>query len=175
MEIKMKKIYWIFLFVLILVVALGTGVAQANDEALVPFTGGWSEVYTDQDIILTMGWQACRRGVVQAALTSIQLELYLDDVQFLGPDDGIKQFWGPIEKAPGGDEFCIVTQDHVWRTEWKYFLGKLPEGVYELRSLYWFDHPVTDVADYDGDGKIDIFKGLTIRDRTRIIEVIPRP
>ena len=170
----MKKIYWVFLLVLILLIALGSGVAQANDEVLVNLRNGYSDVTTDTNIILTMGWQACRRGVVQAALTSIQMELYLDGVQFLGPEDGIIQFWGPIEKVPGGDEFCIVTQEYVWNTQWKYFLGKLSAGEHVVYSILWLDHPITDVADYDGDGKIDVFKDLML-ERTRIINVVPPP
>lgn len=33
-------------------------------------------------------------------------------------------------------------------------------GDYTLHFYWWFDHPVTDVADYDGDGRPDLFEGV---------------
>jgi hypothetical protein len=104
------------------------------------------------------------------------MELYLDGVQSLGPDDGIEQYWSPIEKAPFGEygQYCIGHPDHLWGSSWRYSLGTLPLGEHELYSILWLEHPITDVADYDGDGIVDVFRG-SFGERTKIINVIPPP
>lgn len=149
---------------------------ESNDFLIFPYPRNGDEytVSTEDNIIIGFGWAGCRYGAVQSFLTASQVSWTLTkgDVQVAsGADDN--QYWGPIVETPVGTgaTACIgKIPEHIWSTAWRYPLGQLEAGVYTFHAHWWLDHPVGDVADYDGDGVPDFLIG-TVVDHTITIYV----
>jgi hypothetical protein len=169
----MKKIIVISLLVcLAILMVYASAMAIGEDVLIKPYT--WdpgTTVYSDQNIILDAGWRACRRGAVQDFLTATNLAWAITggDIDLSGQDTN--NFWErpyevqviqPVEACMGGP------LDTQWGTHFRYPVGNLPAGEYELYWNWWLDHPVTDVADYDGDGHPELFDGTVFEVTTTI-------
>lgn len=173
----MKKIV-----VISLVVCLGisllfsAALAQSDDDIVVVHPYYWdpsTPIYSNQTIVLGMGWAACRKGAVQMFLTAVQQYWSIDGVPVFSSDEDPNQYWGEIGERsydPVNSACMGKPPDHIWGTSWRYTLGTLEPGEYEIFFDWWLDHPVTDIADYDGDGRPDIIYELG--DNTITITVV---
>jgi hypothetical protein len=154
-----------------------SALAQGEDVLVRPYT--WDPatvVYSDQNIVLTAGWSACRRGAVQDFLsaTNIHWSLAGGAINLSGEDT--KTYWDRPYTTPATDPFGVCMGARIkeaWSTQWRYPIGQLPAGVYTVDFFWWVDHPVTDVADYNGDGHPDLFDG-TVSDVETYIQVMDR-
>jgi hypothetical protein len=141
-------------------------VAKANNDTVLIKPYEWdsaTEISTDTTIVLGTNWGGCRRGAVQSFLTSTKMLWKIDGEPIFGPQEEVNKYWASIEKlelAPVSEACMGKLPDHVWGTSWRYSLGTLEPGVHNLYLRWWFDHPITDVADYDGDGSPDVFSGI---------------
>ena len=170
----MKKIVAISLLVcLAIAMVYVSAMAQGNGYVVVNpyYWDSSTEVSTDTTIILGIGWAACRRGPIQPFLKSVHMYWSIEGGSVFAPDVDINQYWSSIYERPPHTIVCMgKTPETVWATYWNYSLGTLAPGEYEVYFDWWLDHPVTDLADSDGDGKPDIFRDLG--DKTITIRVV---
>jgi len=133
--------------------------SQSGHESflIVPWAQDEITVSTHEELILATGWAACTRGLVQSYITAAHYQWNLDGDPIL-PDEETAQYFGPIEPR-GEPEWCLVGNGTVWGSSWRYSIGTLSPGTYEITLLHWLDHPVIDGGDWDGDGRIDLFEG----------------
>jgi hypothetical protein len=160
----MKKII-ITSLVVFVAIAMFSMPALAQGEDVYIYPTRWdasTPVYSDQNIVLTARWSACRRGAVQDFLTATNINWSLvgEDLNMSGKDTN--KYWErpfPIPVTePSEDYVCMGGPlEEMWSTRWYYTIGPLSAGDYTLNFYWWFDHPVTDVADYDGDGHPDLW------------------
>ena len=147
-----------------LVVVFSAGFAQEEPVVIHPLRWDASQtVYSNQEIIFVMGWGTCHRGLVQSYLTAVNMAFILDGEALFASKADANQYWGSAYETPAGPgaATCLgKTPETIWRADWAYSYGSLEPGDYTLYFAHQVDHPVTDAADYDGDGKPDIFKGL---------------
>jgi hypothetical protein len=175
----MRKMIVISLLVcLVLSLAFSSALAQPENDSVVinPYLSDpVVNVSMDQDIILGARWGACRRGLVQSFFSAVHLDwsLTLGDTQYIDPLQEMDEYWGPIEQdASFPTSACQMKTEAMWLSYWRYPLGQLGPGDYELHLHYWLDHPVIDGIDNDEDGKLDRYQG-TLKDVTIIIHVEP--
>ena len=150
-----KKLFVIsVLLCLALVPISATTFAQSPESVEInPLFLDQVTVSTDQELILRAGGGACTRGLVEAYITAAHYEWYLDGVPiFLG--EGTAQYFEPIEVI-GPVDWCVAGNGTMWGSFWRYSIGPLAAGTYEISVLQWLDHPVIDGADWDGDGRLD--------------------
>jgi hypothetical protein len=129
-------------------------------------------VNADDYIVLRHGWMACTRDLVQAYLSAMYAEVYINDV-LISAMDGKNKYWAPITHYEGNlVQYRIAgNQRTASFVDWQYPLGTLTPGEYEVHFYYQLDHPVVDGADLDGDGRMDKREGL-LNDRTFTIIVL---
>jgi hypothetical protein len=156
----MKKLVVISLL-LCLAFALppATGFAQSGDDSVVinPYQQDYVTVSTNDDLILGFGWAACTPGLVQAYITAAHYQWTLDgDPIFSGEETA--QYFGPIYPL-GACHWCLIGNGTGWMSSFRYSIGTLTPGTYEIRLLHRLDHPVIDGADLDGDGRLDRREG----------------
>ena len=171
----MKKKLFLILVVAIAMVSVS---AMAQGEDVLVNSRTWDPatiVYSDQNIVLAAGWGACRRGAVQSFLTATNTEWSLVGGTLNLSGEDTNNYWGRPYSYPAPDPdpdfyaVCMGRPSEVaWRADWRYPIGQLPAGVYTLTTHLWIDHPVTDVADYDGDGHPDLFKDISLEYETTI-------
>ena len=154
-----KRIVVYLILCLACALASTSALAQSEDDSvlILPWKQDEITVSADQELILGWEWIACTPGLVQAYLTAVHPQWSLDDEPILS-DEEASQYWGPIESRGEGDG-CLVGRGTTWGSSWRYSIGTLAPGVYEIRLLHWLDHPVIDGGDWDGDGKIDRWAG----------------
>ena len=90
------------------------------------------------------------------------------------PDEDIDQYRGPIEERGLNPyaEYCIgLYPENLWASSWRYSLGKLETGEYQVSFDMWFHHPITELTDIDGDGSVDIISDVLV-ERSTIIKVV---
>jgi hypothetical protein len=175
----MRKIVGTSLLVLVAIAMLTmSALAQGEDVNVVPYR--WDPgytVYSDQNIILTAGWSACRRGAVQNFLTATNLSWSLNGEGLNLSGEDTNEYWSHLFTVPPVDtsSACMgAPLEEIWSTAWNYPIGQLPPGEYTVNFSWWLDHPVTDVADYDGDGHPDLIEGPIIELVTTTIHVEER-
>jgi hypothetical protein len=151
--------------------------AQTNGESVYISLGVQhpDPVYVDANdyIVLGHGWGACTRGFIQAYLSAVHTEVTING-ELVSAADGKDQHWGPITKAPDAYwvSSCIAgNQNTSSVVNWRYPLGTLTPGEHVVHFRYWFDHPILDGGDWDGDGHLDRWGG-TFLDRTFTIIVL---
>ena len=176
----MKNITMIAILVLLsFVMVSSVASAQDGQDIIVIYPTRWDSsqtVYSDQWIVFASGWGACHHGNVQSYLTASYLEFILDGQLLFASQDEVSQYWGPIFQVPAGPSATACmgkTPEMIWRADWSYDYGYLEAGDHTLRFINKVDHPVTDAADYDGDGNPDLFKGI-LRDMEITIHVEDR-
>jgi len=174
----MRKIGMTSLLVFVAIALLSMSAsAQGEDVNVTPYR--WdpaTTVYSDQNIILTAGWSACRRGAVQDFLTATNISWSLIGANLDISGEDTNQYWTRPFAVPATDPFGDCTGAPIkegWSTQWTYSIGQLPPGDYTVNWHWWLDHPVTDVADYNGDGHPDVFEG-PLNDVTTYIHVEER-
>jgi hypothetical protein len=169
----MKRVFVLVIVVcLVALMVFVTAMAQSDDSVYVnPLLWDPSTVVSsDQNVILTIGWRACRRGAVQMFLTASRQEWVFDGVSLFDSYQEANQYYGPITTMPlvPGHEACIGKVTELWLTRWNYEIGTLAPGEHTLDYVLWLAHPVTDVADYDGDGRPDLLEGTMVEASTTI-------
>ena len=159
-----KGIYAFLLLFAAFTLIFTTAFAQSNTESVLihPLlypNGSTITVSPDQEIILGIGWAACTLGLERAFIETVRLEWTFND-QLVLPHDEVFEYWSKIREVdpvPGG--VCIAGNGTFWGSSWRYSLGYLEPGSYQVHFLEWIAHPFTDGGDYNGDGKIDKFSG----------------
>jgi hypothetical protein len=176
----MKKRILISILACLALVLVAPGAwAQTGEEVVInPVRWDSSQtVYTDQTVVFAVGWAACHYGNVRSFLTADNLVFTLDGEALFASQAQVDQYWGAINEIPAPPialEACMGNiHDTIWRAEWAYEYGALAAGDHSLRFMIVLDHPVTDGADYDGDGGPDLFWGV-VSDRTITIHVEER-
>lgn len=161
----MKKLL-VFSITLGLLLAPVTAVqAQSMVEISLGFAPDTVYVQAGDYIVLRTGWGACTRGLVRKYQNAAHYELMLDDVPLITPGED-DQYFTPIEPLPNPGWNCITAPHgrNTSVTDWRYPLGTLGSGTYEIYFHQWVDRKVTDGADGDYDGRLDVYEG-TIRER----------
>jgi hypothetical protein len=154
----MKRAAFSVALVLLLLAGLvvATGVAADEAPVVVPlWRSATHEVGPDQDIVLLYGWSACNRGLVHAFVNASNLEVALDGVVILSPQD-MEELWSPVMgyDPPVQWPECLA-KGPPSKALIEYVLSGLEPGTYMLYASFWLNHPVVDGGDWDGDGKID--------------------
>ena len=131
----------------------------------------WSDVVTVQaydELVLRSGWRACTPGLVTAFVKAAHVDLTINgDPLYPEGDDTL--YWDPIE--PFEFEGCTVAPNgnQASVSRWRYPLGSLLPGTYEVYAHMWLDHPIIDGRDEDGDGQMDVYKGTIIENTFTIV------
>jgi hypothetical protein len=114
--------------------------------------------------ILQAGWGACNQGFVRTWLRWGNYAVTLEDaagepVLTLTPDE-TKELYGPIEpwEMPPESTCVCVRGRQLSGVTWEHVLEDLPDGTYTLRTSIWVDSTLTDGADCDGDGQVNVFR-----------------
>lgn len=159
-----KQALTILLIVVFMSLVVPPSAAFAQEPVVIhPLRWIPQTVYSDQEIIFVMGWASCHPGLVQNYLTAVNMVFILDDQPLFTSKANANQYWGPVYTTPAGPGAvsCMgKTPEIIWRVDWAYSYGHLEAGEHTFYFANQVDHPVTDAADYNGDGKPDVFQGL---------------
>jgi len=172
-----KTITIILLVFVATILIFAPGLAQSDGESVViiPYLSDPEiHIYSNQEVILGARWGACSRGLAQAARSSARLGWTMDGETLFSSQKEVKQHWGPSVPEDIGDIPCIAGDGmYLWRRHWRYSIGELDPGDYEIRLHYWLARPTVDGADYDGDGRPDIFVGTLVDIPVSVLVVDP--
>jgi len=160
----MKKIIAVSVLVcLTITLVFTTALAQEEPAFVSPIDGTYFEVSQGQEVILWMGWVACTKGLATDFLTSVHLYWELDGEPLFSSDDEVAELWFPLQPhQPYSVCIPAVGRQQTWFAGWGYPLGSFDEvGTHTVKLEIWFDHPVTDGFDSDGDKRPDIYSGST--------------
>jgi hypothetical protein len=173
----MKKIFALSLLVcLTITLVFTTALAQEeqNPVYVSPIDGTYFEVSAGDEIVLWNGWVACTRGLATAFLTSFQSSWELDGESLFSSEEEVAEFWFPLQPHQPYSE-CIpeVGRRQTWFAGWWYPIGSFDDvgNTHTVTLNFWFDHPVTDGFDLDGDGRPDKYSGSESLSAT--IKVVP--
>ena len=125
-------------------------------------------VYNYDKIVLRAGWAACTPSLVKKLQKVSHIDITING-QPLYPEGDEALYWNPIEPielegckiAPKGNKASV--------SEWRYSLGSLSPGIYEVYVHWWLDHAVKDGLDRDGDGKKDKYEGTLVENTITIV------
>ncbi len=156
----MKKLI-VVVVVLSLTMTLSPTVVSAqsggNSVLVSPWLDDEITVSPDQELILAWGWGACTPGLVTAFAKTVQVQWYLNGSSILPENEGIK-YWGPVENR-GPESQCLIGNGDLWGSSWRYSLGHLSVGVYQVSMTWKLDHQLLDGGDWNGDGHLEFFQG----------------
>ncbi len=162
----MRKI--IVAFIVLGLILATTLPAQAQDTVEITLHISPDIVYasTSDDIVLRSGWAACTYGLVKSFQHAASYMLMLDGTLLVSPEND-NLYFTPIEPADIPTHACITAPhgENLSKTDWRYPLGQLEAGTYEIYIHVWFEHRIIDGGDYDGDGHVDFMEG-TLFERT---------
>ena len=159
----MKKIIAVSILVcLTITLVFSTALAQEEPAFVSPVDGTYFEVSQGQEVVLWDGWVACTKGLTTAFLTSVHLYWELDGEPLFTSDEEVAERWHPIQPWDLSSECIAAHEGQSWFAFWGYPLGSFDEvGTHTVKLEVWFDHPVTDGFDLDGDKRPDIYSGST--------------
>jgi hypothetical protein len=151
----------------ILAVVPATALADGSEVPIIPWIPDqdW-HIYPGDQGVVRSGWGACSPGLVKAWIRASNYVFTLEvegEQPFLTltPEE-IDQLWGPIEPFVFSPDVCVAGRKPS-SAVWRYELGTLDAGRYVLRYSHWVDHQLIDGADYDGDGKPDMFTPASLQ------------
>ena len=164
-----KKILALLLITIFFIIAPST-ISFAKDKSIKihPY-GGEYTVSSNDDIVISIGWGTCSEGLQQDYIKSVNNKYLLNNEPLKDAQKKDKDLWMEpyfVENAPWKD-LCIWDVDGVWQMAWKYDLGKLDPGDYELVWERTYNFNVIDGYDQEGDGIPDVYG-----DFTRIVTTI---
>lgn len=168
----MKKTIAVIFALCLLLVPIVAVQAQTTAEVSLAFPEDPVYVSADDFIVLRIGWLACTPGFVRQYQSAAHYELELDGQPLITPGKN-NQYYTSIEPFDGTFSYeCLIPPHERQRsiTDWRYPLGTLTPGTYEIYFRLWFDHRVNDGYDLDGDGKLDVYEG-TLQERTKTLIV----
>src|SRR5512139_3975237 len=79
--------------------------AQPDGESVQIQPLRWDDsqtVYSDQELVFTIGWGACQKGLVQNYLNAVNLAFNLDGQPVFASKEDTNQYWGPVSESPAG-------------------------------------------------------------------------
>lgn len=174
---KMKKLIVASILVcLVITLVYSAALAQSENFYIKPYKGENQTIYSDQPIILFARWGACHYGLIQDFLTATNMSWTLyKGSEVIQSDTDTDQYWGPIEQITPGNAKCMgMTPETIPITYWNFPIGRLDAGEYTLHFTWWLDHPVTDLGDFDDDGRPDFYNGSLFVNVITSITVIDR-
>ena len=148
----MKKLIVASLILLLMTAPSASAFAQSGSQVLIlPAFQNEITVTSEDELILAIGWGACTPGLVKAWINAAYYQWYINDI--LSAEQALN-YWGPIESR-GPNSACLIGAGNLWAASWRYSIGSLPAGDYEISLIYGTNHKMIDGSDYDGDGKLD--------------------
>lgn len=155
----MKKLIVASLLLVLMIAPVNIAFAQTGDQILVspPFQDEIT-VTTEDELVLSIGWGACTPGLVKAWINIADYHWYKDGNPILSAAQATN-YWGPIELR-GPNPVCLIGTGNMWAASWRYSIGSLSAGDYEISLIYGTDHKMTDGGDSDGDGQLDFYRYL---------------
>ena len=174
----MKKVITVVLLVFFAAIVIyATALAQPDGDLVVimPYESPpVIEIHSNQEVILGANWGACTYGLARAAPSSARLGWTVDGDPLFSSQKEVKQYWGLPFPEDLGTTSCIAGDGmYMWWRHWRYSIGKLDPGVYEIRLHYWLARSTVDGADYDNDGRPDIFVGTLVDIPVSVLVVDP--
>ncbi len=162
----MRKIFVAFIVLGLIFATTLTAQAQETVEITLHNAPDIVYVQTGDNIILRTGWAACTYGLVRSFQNAANYKLMLDETVLVSPEND-NAYFTPIEPADVTTHACIAAPNgqNLSKTDWRYPLGQLEAGTYEIYAHVWLDHRIIDGGDYDGDGHVDFMEG-TLFERT---------
>ena len=152
------------LVALVMLVSTG-GIAAADGPATVgpvyPYRPqDWPDntvtVHVGDIILLGARWGACTKGLAMMAAKNLTWDYYLD-----GEPISTEFVFGRPVRTPSDTSACIPRADAGW---WVFAESPLvinEPGLYSLSLEISASHPLIDGGDYDGDGRLDRFEGMS--------------
>lgn len=163
----MKKLI-VISAILVLLIVPTTVFAQSNQVFVFPSFQDEVTVTTQDEIILGIGWGACTPGLVTAWIHAADYHWSMDSTPILSAKQAAN-YWGPVESR-GPNSACLIGAGNLWAASWRYSIGSLSAGDYEISLIYGTDHKMTDGGDSDGDGQLDFYQQLETNVTIHVIE-----
>jgi len=148
----------------------GDVTAAHNTGPVFVFPDFQDEVFvtSEDEIILGTGWGACTPGLVTAWLHAADYHWYMDGNPIVSSKQATN-YWGPVASR-GPNTACLIGTGELWAASWRYSIGSLSVGDYEISLIYGTDHKMTDGGDSDGDGRLDFYQQLEANVTIHVIE-----
>lgn len=164
----MKKLFLITI-ILVLLIAPTTASAQSSNQVFI-FPGFQDEVTvtTEDELILGIGWGACSPGLVTAWIHAADYYWYMNGSLMLSAEETLP-YWGPVEQR-GPNPACLIGNGNLWAASWRYSIGSLPAGDYNINLIYGTNHKMTDGGDSDGNGQLDFYEHLEASVLVHVVE-----
>lgn len=155
---KNSLLITILLITSLLIMATPAFAQAGNQVEIFPSFQDEVTVTTEDELILGIGWGACTPGLVNAWIHEADYHWYMDGSPILSAEQAAN-YWRPIEQRELNPA-CLIGKGNLWTASWRYSIGSLPAGDYEISLIYGTDHKMTDGGDSDGDGQLDFYRHL---------------
>jgi len=171
MSIK-NKVLVILAVGCILLIPFTIALAKGEPAYIFPFGSREYTVSSKDDVVIRYGWSACSKGLVNDYIDATSRTFYFDGMLISNAQIHDRSYWGmPYERESGTGSPCLWSVDKDWVAYWEYDLGKLRPGDHTLDLEHTYAFSIIDGGDYDGDGAVDVFQGVS--NTTTIIHVTP--
>lgn len=133
------------------------------------------EVPAGTTILLLSGWFVCRApGLYTSYQNAFAVELIVDGQVLLdGSVKATKPYWRPRVNTGGPADVCNNHPDDEYGNWWVYDLSWLGVGEHTVEWTTVQTHPLTDMYDFDGDGKPDKYPAGVLDQMSVTITVTP--
>jgi hypothetical protein len=170
----MKKSVIVSLIVFVILISISTtALAQSENRIVIyPWKIIDDEIVVSPNDYVVLGarYGACSRGLTNAGTRQANIYYELDGEILVSSQKDARRYWSEpeLKNVYPFDFPCVQgPTDTQWWAFWEYEVGTMAVGDHTVHFQYWFDRPVHDGVDWDGDGEpdhqiISIVKVLTI-------------